>query len=99
MSGRIVVPPLAEERNPAVLPMAYVSGLLDKVEKALLVAERNGDLLLVNSRAKQLLGSYGFSETPGLNLFGDVLLAESKRYLLKSKVARTKWSCKSNEEE
>ena len=37
MSGRIVVPPLAEERNRAVLPMAYVSGLLDKVEKALLV--------------------------------------------------------------
>jgi signal transduction histidine kinase len=79
MSGRIVVPPLAEERNRAVLPMAYVSGLLDKVEKALLVAERNGVLLLVNSRAKQLLGSYGLSEAPGLNLFTDVLLAESKK--------------------
>src|SRR6266850_8321438 len=78
MSGRIVVPPLAEERNRAVLPMAYVTGLLDKVEKALLVAERNGDLLLVNSRAKQLLESYGFTDTPGLNLFTDVLLAKSK---------------------
>jgi len=59
--------------------MGFVSGLLDKVEKALLVAERNGDLLLVNSRAKQLLGSYGFTEIPGLNLFNDVLRAESKQ--------------------
>src|SRR6266850_1090530 len=79
MSGRIAVPPLSDERNRTVLPMGYVRGLLDKVEKALLVAERNGDLLLVNSRAKQLLGSYGLSETPGLNLFTDVLLAEAKK--------------------
>jgi hypothetical protein len=79
MSGRIVVPPLSEEQNRAVLPMGLVCGLLDKVEKALIVAERNGDLLLVNSRAKQLLGTYGFTETPGLNLFNDVLQAESKQ--------------------
>src|SRR6266404_3126504 len=79
MSGRIVVPPLSEERNRTVLPLGFVSGLLDKVEKALLVAERNGDLLLVNSRAKQLLGSYGFTEIPGLNLFNDVLRAKSKQ--------------------
>src|SRR6266404_6006105 len=79
MSGRIAVSPLSDERNRTVLPMGYVRGLLDKVEKALLVAERNGDLLLLNSRAKQLLGSYGFSETPGLNLFSDVLLAEAKQ--------------------
>ena len=79
MSGRIVVPPLSEEQNRGVLPMGLVCGLLDKVEKALIVAERNGDLLLVNSRAKQLLGTYGFTEAPGLNLFNDVLLAESKQ--------------------
>src|SRR6267378_5888919 len=79
MSGRIAVPPLSDERNRTVLPMSYVRGLLDKVEKALLVAERKGDLLLVNSRAKQLLESYGFTETPGLNLFTDVLLAKSKQ--------------------
>src|SRR6266850_1806814 len=79
MAGRITAPSLSDERNRTVLPMGYVRGLLDKVEKALLVAERNGDLLLVNSRAKQLLGSYGLSETPGLNLFTDVLLAEAKK--------------------
>jgi len=59
--------------------MSYVRGLLDKVEKSLLVAERNGDLLLVNSRAKKLLESYRFTETSGLNLFTDVLLAKSKQ--------------------
>src|SRR6266403_46197 len=79
MSGRITAPSLSDERNRTVLPMGYVRGLLDKVEKALLVAERNGDLLLVNSRAKQLLGSYGFTEIPGLNLFNDVLRAKSKQ--------------------
>src|SRR6202158_525528 len=79
MSGRIVVPPLSEERIRTVLPLGFVRGLLDKVEKALIVAERNGDLLLVNSRAKQLLESYGFAEIPGLNLFQDVLQAESKQ--------------------
>jgi signal transduction histidine kinase len=79
MSGRIVVPPLPEERTRTVLPLRFVSGLLDKVEKTLIVAERNGDLLLVNSRAKQLLRSYGFTEIPGLNLFQDVLQAESKQ--------------------
>src|SRR5882724_11766860 len=79
MAGRITAPSLSDERNRTVLPMGYVRGLLDKVEKALLVAERNGDLLLVNSRAKQLLRSYGLGETPGLNLFSDVLLAEAKQ--------------------
>src|SRR5216684_1497452 len=79
MSGRIAVPPLSDERNRTVLPMSYVRGLLDKVEKSLLVAERNGDLLLVNSRAKKLLESYRFTETSGLNLFTDVLLAKSKQ--------------------
>ena len=79
MSGRIVLPPLSEERIRTVLPLGFVSGLLDKVAKALIVAERNGDLLLVNSRAKQLLESYGFTEIPGLNLFQDVLRTESKQ--------------------
>jgi signal transduction histidine kinase len=79
MSARIVKPPLAEERNHTVLPIAIVSRLLDKVEKALIVAERNGDLLLVNSRAKQWMASCGLAEVSGLNLFSNVLLAASKQ--------------------
>ena len=79
MAGRIVMPPLSEERNRAVLRMAFVSGLLDKVEKALIVAERSGNLLLVNSRARQSLESHGYGEISGLNLFNDVLQVNSKQ--------------------
>jgi signal transduction histidine kinase len=81
MAGRIVMPPLSEERNRAVLPMSFVSGLLDKVEKPLIVAERNGNLLLVNSRARHSLESHGYAEISGLNLFNDVLQVDSKQIL------------------
>jgi len=79
MAGRIVMHPLSEERNRAVLPLGFVSGLLDKVENPLLVGERSGNLLLVNSRAKQLLESQGYGEVTGLNLFNDVLKVESTK--------------------
>ena len=79
MAGRIVMHPLSEERNRAVLPMGFVSGLLDKVEKPLIVAERSGNLLLVNSRARQSLELHGYGEISGLNLFNDVLQVDSKQ--------------------
>src|ERR1700730_4998978 len=77
MAGRIVMP-LSEERNRAVLPMGFVSGLLDTVEKSLIVAERSGSLLLVNSRARQSLELHGYGEISGLNLFSDILQVDSK---------------------
>jgi signal transduction histidine kinase len=79
MAGRIVMPPLSDERNRAVLPMGFVSGLLDKVERPLIVAERSGSLLLVNSRARHSLESHGYAEISGLNLFKDVLQVDSKQ--------------------
>jgi signal transduction histidine kinase len=79
MAGRIALHPVSEERNRAVLPMGFVSGLLDKVENPLMVGERSGNLILVNSRARQLLESQGYSEVSGLNLFKDVLKVESTK--------------------
>jgi signal transduction histidine kinase len=79
MAGRIAMHPVSEERNRAVLPMGFVSGLLDKVENPLMVGERSGNLILVNSRARQLLESQGYSEVSGLNLFKDVLKVESTK--------------------
>ncbi len=79
MTGRIVMSPLSEERNRTVLPLGFVSALLDKVEKPLLVAERSGNLLLVNSRARQALEAHGHAEIAGLNLFKDILQADSKQ--------------------
>jgi signal transduction histidine kinase len=77
MSGRIAIPPLSEEWNRATLPLAFVTTLLDKIEKPLIVAERSGNLLLVNTRATQYLESRGNAIMQGLNLFNDVLKVDS----------------------
>ena len=82
MAGRTVLPPMSEERSRVVLPIGFVSivsSLLDRVEKPLIVAERNGNLLLVNARARLTLESYGHSEITGSNLFSDILQVEAKQ--------------------
>src|SRR3979490_2370248 len=79
MAGRIAIPPMSEERSRAVLPLGFVSGLLDTLEKPLLVAERAGNLLLVNTRAKQFLESHGYPAIPGLNLFKDLLQVDPRK--------------------
>ena len=43
----------------------------------MMVAERNGKLLLVNARAGQFLESQGYATTQDLNLFEDVLQVDS----------------------
>src|SRR3977135_3132981 len=77
MAGRIVMPPMSEEENRAVLPLSVVRGLLDTMEKPLIVAERSGNLLLINTRGKQFLESHGYAITPGLNLFKDFLQVDA----------------------
>jgi len=72
------MPPVSEEGNRALLPLGFVRGLLDTIEKALIVAERSGNLLLVNTRARQFLESYGYTTTPSLNLF-DLLQVDARR--------------------
>ena len=79
MAGRVTMPPLSEERNRMALPLGFVNVLLDALEKPLIVAERSGSLLLVNSRARQCLESYGYSEISALNLFSDILSVESRQ--------------------
>ena len=79
MGGRIAVPTVSEEGNRTVVPLGHVRGLLDTIEKPLLVAQRSGNLLLVNTRAKQFLESHGYPLTPGLNLFKDILKADARK--------------------
>jgi len=67
------------EENRAVLPLGFVRGLLDTIEKTLIVAERSGDLLVVNTRARQFLESQGYATIQGLNLFKDLLQADSRQ--------------------
>src|SRR5947207_3625769 len=78
MAGRIAVPPMAEEGSRALLPLDFVRGLFNTIEKALIVAERNGNLLLVNTRAEQFVESHGYAMTPGLNLFKDLLKTDAR---------------------
>src|SRR6202165_5973474 len=79
MAGRLTMPPTSEERNRMALPLGFVNGLLDALEKSLIVVERNGSILLVNSRARQCLESYGYPEISGLNLFSDILSVEARQ--------------------
>src|SRR5712664_1106677 len=78
MAGRIAMPPMAGE-NRAVLPLGFVRGLLDTIDKTLIVAERSGDLLVVNTRARQFLESQGYATIQGLNLFKDLLQVDSRK--------------------
>src|SRR6202158_3814330 len=79
MAGRIITPPMSEEGNRTVFPLCFVSGLLDLLEKPLIVAERSGNLLFVNTRAKQCMESRGYPAIQGLNLFGDLLHVEPRK--------------------
>src|SRR6266403_2056238 len=79
MAGRVVMPPMSEEGNRVVVPFGFVRGLFDTIEKPMIVAERNGNPLLINARARQLLESLGYAITPGLNLFKDLLQADERK--------------------
>ena len=79
MAGRIAVPPMAEEASRALIPLDFVRGLFNTIEKPLIVAERNGNLLLVNTGAEQFVESHGYAITPGLNLFKDLLKADTRK--------------------
>ena len=79
MAGRIALPLLSEEGNRATLPLGIVRGLLDTIDKPLVVAERSGNLLLINTRAKRFLESQGCAIAPGLNLFNDFLKVDARK--------------------
>jgi signal transduction histidine kinase len=70
---------MSEEGTRAVLPVGFVCGLLDTIEKPLMVGERSGKLLLVNARAKQFLESNGYATIQGLNLFNDILQVDARK--------------------
>jgi len=79
MSGRIAMPPVAEDRSRRSLPLGWVSRLLDTLEKPLIVTDRSGNPLLINARARQILQTQGFKETDEPNLFSDLLKLDSAK--------------------
>ena len=79
MSGRIAIPPVAEDRSRRSLPLGWVSRLLDTLEKSLIVTDRSGSPLLINARARHFLEAQGFQETDEPNLFSDLLKLDSAK--------------------
>src|SRR6202011_410420 len=64
---------MSPERSSDTLPVSLVHGLLDAVNSSLLVADRDGRVLLLNQRARQYLLSKGLDNQEALNLFKDIL--------------------------
>src|SRR5215472_14400341 len=79
MSGRIAMPPVADDRSRQSLPLGWVARLLDTIEKPLIVTDRSGSPVLINARARQILETQGFKETAEPNLFSDLLQLDSAK--------------------
>jgi signal transduction histidine kinase len=79
MSGSIVAPPMSDQAGPGAVQLGLVSRLLDTLDTALLVAERSGRILLINSRARKCMESIGLGEFGQLNLYSDILQVDSRR--------------------
>jgi signal transduction histidine kinase len=76
MTGTVTNVPLADPRGAMVFSRGLVTGLLDTVEAALVVAERTGRIMLINTRAREALGVQA-SEDSRINLFTDLLQSET----------------------
>jgi len=79
MSGSVITPSISEPQTPGDVSLGLVTRLLDTLDKSLLVAERSGRILMVNSRARKCLDSLQLGDLNRLNLFGDLLEVDAKR--------------------
>ena len=79
MSGSVVAPVTTGQLAPGVVPLGLVNRLLDTLDKALVVSDRGGNLLLANSRARQCMETIGLGEFSRLNLFDDILQVDLKQ--------------------
>src|SRR6516162_3414576 len=72
MSGRMVVPTAADSLVPTVVPLATIQGILGAIDKPMLVSDRAGRILAMNSSARELFLNPSASELP-VNLFEHLL--------------------------
>ena len=54
-------------------PAESVRALLDTVDKGMVVASRDGRVLMVNARARKCLEEHGKTDLSALNIFEDLL--------------------------
>jgi signal transduction histidine kinase len=79
MSGSVITSSLSESQLPEDVPLGLVTRLLDTLDKSLLVSERSGRILMVNSLARKCLDSLQLGDFDRLNLFSDLLEVDAKR--------------------
>ena len=70
--------PEVEPQVEARLPITLMASMLDLVEEPILVAERDGQIILANQSAKQHLSSRGCLVDSGLNLFKGMVRVDPK---------------------
>jgi signal transduction histidine kinase len=71
---------LFDQRSP-VFSQQAIAGLLDSLDKAIVVAERSGQITLINARARQELELESTAAAETINLFRDVLNVEPRSIL------------------
>jgi signal transduction histidine kinase len=79
MSGSVVAPPIVDSQTQGNVSLGLVTRLLDTLDKSLLVSQRSGRILLVNSRARKCLDSLDIGDYTRLNLYTDLLEVDAKR--------------------
>jgi signal transduction histidine kinase len=79
MSGSVITSPIHEPQPPEDIPLELVVRLLDTLDKSVLVSERSGRILMVNSLARKCLDSLQLGDVSRLNLFTDLLEVDAAR--------------------
>src|SRR2546430_13506022 len=70
-------------RTPGTVAFGVVKSLLDCVEKGLLVAERNGRIVVANLRGRETLAALGHGDFQEANLISDVLKVSPETFVQK----------------
>src|SRR3984893_3078204 len=79
MTGSIVASPRLEPQHSGDVPLEFFAGLLDTLDKSLVVAARSGRILMANTLARKCLNSLHLGDLTRLNLFSDLLEVDAKR--------------------
>jgi signal transduction histidine kinase len=64
---------IINQQNSGTIPVSLVVSLLDRLDRALLVAERSGRIVFANLRARRVLGVLENDPPRGVNLFTELL--------------------------
>ncbi len=78
MPGDRAVKPMAQASNGGTLPIGLVSALMDRLDSALLVSGRGGELLFINAKGRAWLDKRIKVDLERANLFQHVLNVESR---------------------